>query len=182
MRSHSRTALTLLEVVVAMAIFLVSLVAIYQLSSLGGERALDIQLSARTSMLCQSKLAEVTAGVEPMSSSGGFTNYPNEKDILWKMEATSGTVTGLWNVKVSVRAELPSGKIVESQLSQMVMDPTLRGSTLYRPSTAPANSTTPSASSPAAPAAPAAPAPAAQAPAGGGKGGGGGGGGKGKGG
>ena len=107
--------MTLLEVVVAMAIFLISLIAIYQLSSIGTDRAMDVKILSRASMLCQSKLAEVMVGVEPLTSNG-YTSFANEANMQWKMDATQGEVTGLWNVKISVRTELPTGRIVEAAI------------------------------------------------------------------
>lgn len=130
-----RQGLTLLEVVVAMAIFLVSLIAIMQLTFLGKERAMDAKLFSRASMLCQSKLAEVMIGVEALTSNGGYADYPNETNMSWKMEATEADVTGLWQVKIWVRAEMPTGRTVEAHLCQMVLDPTIRGSTLVQPAT-----------------------------------------------
>ena len=130
-----RSGLTLLEVVVAMAIFLMSLVAIWQLLLLSGDRALDVKLLARTSMVCQSKLAEVMIGAEPPNSTSGYTSLPDEanKDLQWKMEVQSSDVANLYNVKISVKAELPNGRIFESHLTQMVLDPAVRGSTLDPP-------------------------------------------------
>jgi len=126
--------LTLLEVVISMAIFLISLVAIFQLSSFGADRAMDVKIQSRASMLCQSKLAEVMVGAEQLTTTG-YASYPNEKDIQWKMDASEGDVKGLWNVKIWVRTELPTGRIVEAHLCRMVLDPSIRGSTMDSPTT-----------------------------------------------
>lgn len=135
--SQGRAGLTLLEVIVGMAIFLISVIAIMQLVLLGGERAMDVRLQTRTSIRCQSKLAEVMIGAEPLGSGGGYTNFTDDfdKDLQWRMEATPAEASGLWIVKVWVKAELATGKIVESQLTQMVLDPSIRGTTFDQPST-----------------------------------------------
>jgi prepilin-type N-terminal cleavage/methylation domain-containing protein len=136
--SEIRAGLTLLEVIVGMAIFLVAMVAILQLVVSGGERAQDVRLQTRTSIRCQAKLAEVM--VDPTllnAGSGGYTPFVEDydKDLQWKIEATRAEATGLWMVKVSVKAEfVDSGKIVESTLSQMVLDPSIRGTTFDQPS------------------------------------------------
>jgi type II secretion system protein I len=125
--------LTLLEVIVAMAIFLVSVIAILQLVTMGNDRALDVRLQMRTSMRCQSKLAEVMIGATTLGSSGGYANFQDDidKDLQWKVEATSSDPNQLlWTVKVWVKADLPNGRTVESHLVQMILNPANRGSTL----------------------------------------------------
>ncbi len=127
-----RRGLTLLEVVVAMAIFSISLVPIYQLITLATERAIEVKLQARTSTLCQSKLSEVMIGAQSLSSSGGYSEYPDQKDVQWKMEANE-QVEGLYEVKIWVKVQLEGGKMMESHLCRMVLDPSFRGSTLDLP-------------------------------------------------
>ena len=168
-RVHRRNGLTLLEVVVAMAIFLISLGAIYQLVSLGSDRAMDVKQQARTSLRCQSKLNEIIVGAQEMSTTGSYTNVSDDAELpqlQWKMEASQSPVTNLWDVKVFVKTDLPTGRTIESQLCQMVLDPSVRGSTLDRPNPTPAGTPTPDSTTPAASSAPApTPAPAAKAPA-----------------
>src|SRR5438552_16722839 len=65
-----RPGLTLLEVVIALAIFLMALVPVMRLVSIGGERALDVNHYAQASMLCQGKLDCVKVGAEPLNTSG----------------------------------------------------------------------------------------------------------------
>jgi hypothetical protein len=174
-RATPRKALTLLEVVFAMAIFLLSMVAIWQLSTLGSDRALEVQIQARTSMRCQAKMDEVMVGAEAMNSSGynSFTDDAN-KDLQWKLDATSATTTGLWTVKVSVKADMGNGRVIESQLCRMLLDPKTRGSTgdLPIPPPPPNPTPAPSTTTPTATAQPAASAPAAMNKGGNTKGGG----------
>ena len=129
--SPGRAGLTLLEVVVAMAIFLISVIAILQLVLMGGERAMDVRLQTRTSMRCQSKLAEVMIGAQAMASTG-YTDFSDglDKDLQWQLDVKEvPSVADLWLVTVSVKADLPTGKTVESKVSQMVVDPSKRGTT-----------------------------------------------------
>ncbi len=130
-----RAGLTLLEVIVAMTIFGLSIIAIFQLLNLGSEQAMDVRLRMRTSLRCQSKLAEVIIGAQELSASGSYTYYEDaDKDLQWKVEAMPLDNKGLlYSVKVWVKAEFPSGKIVESQLCQMVLNPSMRGSTFDQP-------------------------------------------------
>ena len=144
-RPRPRTALTLLEVIVAMAIFLISVIAIFQLLFLGTERALDVRLRTRTSLRCQAKLSEIIIGAEPLNSSGSYTNFTDtDTDLQWKMEATpSDDKQMLWTVKVWVKAEPKSGKVVESYLCQFVLNPSMRGTTFDQPAMAPAAASPP---------------------------------------
>ena len=143
-RSKRRPGLTLLEVVIALAIFLFSLVAIYQLVSIGTDRALDVQQQAQASMLCQSKMNEVLAGAE---ASGSGTVEINKLVWNYTIESNPGEVEYLNNVKVTVRFDRPDGKVIEATLNQMVLDPAQRGSTLTS-GTATSSSTTPPATTP----------------------------------
>jgi len=65
-----RAGLTLLEVIISLAIFLFSMVALLHLLSQSGQNALDGSLHTEATLRCQSKLAEIMNGAVPMSSSG----------------------------------------------------------------------------------------------------------------
>jgi prepilin-type N-terminal cleavage/methylation domain-containing protein len=161
-----RRGVTLLEVMVSLTIFLFSIVAIAHLISVGAEQAVAVQEESRATQLCQSKLAEVVWGIEPLGSSGGSFD---ETDWSWSQESTQGDLTGLWNVKVTVRKEHSDGSAYEFSLSQMVLDPSYRGSTFDTPpATADTSSTNATGSSTPATTTPGATTPAATAPGGGG--------------
>ena len=132
---EGRIALTLLEVIVSMAIFLLSVIAIFQLVFMGSERAMEVRLQARTSLRCQSKLAEVMIGAEPLNSTGNYAAFADsDKDLQWKIEVESKDEKGLlYLVKVWVKAELPGSKLVESYLCQMILNPAMRGTTFDEP-------------------------------------------------
>src|SRR5258708_7570128 len=66
-----RRGLTLLEVLVALGIFLMAFATIGRLITISADRALDVQQLAQASQLCQAKLAEVAAGVVPLSGQTG---------------------------------------------------------------------------------------------------------------
>jgi hypothetical protein len=125
--------LTLLEVIVSMAIFLLSISAIFHLLSVGTDAAIEVRLQTRTSMRCQGKMAEVMCGAQALSSTGSYSNFDDsdpDKDLQWRLEATPmDDVQMLWMVKVWVKADLPSGQTIESQLCQMVLNPSSRGTT-----------------------------------------------------
>jgi general secretion pathway protein I len=126
-RGKARPGLSLLEVLVALAIFLFSLIVIGKLITLGGDLALDVQHRNHAAQLCQSKLAEVVAGAVPLSAQSEVP-FDEDPEWIWTMTADQGSVSGVWNVTVKVsRKQSPSGTF-ETSVSQMVLDPSLRGS------------------------------------------------------
>jgi type II secretory pathway pseudopilin PulG len=131
-----RGGITLLEVVISLAIFMVSLVAIGSLISTGSDRARDVQLQAQALFLCQGKLAELNAGIEPLSAQKDAA-FPNLPDWHWSADcAQNGEVSGLWDVTVRVAHVRPDGSRLEVSLSQLVLDPSLRGSASDQAATA----------------------------------------------
>jgi type II secretory pathway pseudopilin PulG len=134
-----RPAFSLLEVVIAVAIFLLSLVAIGQIISLSSDRALETQQQDQANLLCQAKLAEVLVGAEPLVAAGfqPFAQQDSEgPPWQWALECEQGDIAGLWNVKVVVQYDRIDGKRIEARLSQMILDPSLRGSTMDKPASA----------------------------------------------
>jgi type II secretory pathway pseudopilin PulG len=121
--------LSLLEVLVAMAIFLFSLVAIGRLITIGGDQAVDVRQQGEAIQLCQSKLDEVRCGALPLTSQ---TDVPLEEDPnwLWTLDAEQGAAAGLWNVTVRVSRKGPDGSRLQASLSQMIIDPSIRGATM----------------------------------------------------
>jgi general secretion pathway protein I len=128
-KARARKGITLLEVLVALAIFLLSLIAINQLVSLGADRARDVQLQSQGLQLCQSKLAEVVVGVVPIQAPQSNTPFDEDPNWQWSMDSDANTsITGLYTVTIHVSRQRPDGSRFEVALSQMIMDPSLRGS------------------------------------------------------
>src|SRR5262249_36413301 len=122
----SRPGLSLLEVLVALAIFLFALVGLGTLITLGGDRALDVRQQSWAIQRCQSKLAEVMVGAVPLSPQSDVP-FEEDPDWHWSLEAEATGITGLWNVTVRVMRQRPDGSRVETSLTQLVPDPSLRG-------------------------------------------------------
>jgi type II secretion system protein I len=127
-RLNIRAGITLLEVIVSMAIFLFSIVFISQLVSIGSARALDVELHAKASILCQSKLAELMIGAEEIASVSS-TAFKDEPEWQYEIEASDADAPGLKKVKVAVRQERPDGRSIEVILSRLILDPAVRGTT-----------------------------------------------------
>jgi len=124
----SRRGLSLLEVVVALAIFLFSLTALSQLVSFAGDRAMEVSIRSRAARLCQTKLAEVLAGVVPLSAQSD-TPFDEAPDFNWSLTADSGPATNLFLVSVTVSHQSANGVRMECTLYQLVLDPSVVGST-----------------------------------------------------
>ncbi|MBX7102480.1 MAG: type II secretion system protein [Gemmataceae bacterium] len=127
-RRPIRRGLSLIEVLLALAIFLFSLVAVSRLIDIGADMALEIDQRGRAAQLAQSKLAEVMAGAVPLNSQGDTPCEGDDADWNWRMDAESETTPGLYKVTVTVGKDTRRGR-VEIAFSQYVLDPTKRGST-----------------------------------------------------
>jgi general secretion pathway protein I len=124
-----RAGLSLLEVLLSLAIFLMSLVALGQLISLGGDMARDVQWISRSMMLAESRMAELSAGSLPLTSQAE-TPCDEDPDFSWSVDAEAeSTIPGLFRVTVIVSRPRTDGSKFETKLNQMVLDPTTRGNT-----------------------------------------------------
>src|SRR4051812_42042043 len=94
--ARARPGLTLLEVLVALAIFLLALAGLVHLVTVAGNRALEAQYQTRAAELCQSKLAEVQAGAVPLSSQSDVA-FDEAPEYHWSLDAGQGQAAGLYN-------------------------------------------------------------------------------------
>jgi general secretion pathway protein I len=124
-----RAGLSLLEVLVALAIFLFSIVALNQALNIGTRNAVDMQQHMMAAQLVQSKMAEVYCGAVPLSSQSD-TPFDEDPDYTWSLDAEQNSVTNLWNVTVTVTRARGDGSKLETKLSQMIIDPSIRGTNL----------------------------------------------------
>jgi len=124
LRRTSRDGLSLVEVIVAMAVFLISLIGLTELLSAGGRMATDSQRRSQAARLCLSKLAEKQAGV-PVEDQGEFEEAPG---FSWSIETQAGATDLLANVIVTVSFQRRDNTAVSVSLSQMIIDPESAGS------------------------------------------------------
>lgn len=123
-----RPALTLMEVLVSLAIFLLSLAALTRLVTFAGERAQEAQYRSQATLYCLSQLAEVEAGSIALGSQGD-SPVGDDSDYEWSMGAAQGQAAGLWNVTVTVTRKVQGAAPIKVSLSKMVLDPSAVGST-----------------------------------------------------
>jgi type II secretion system protein I len=124
-RHGTRRGVSLLESLVSLAILLISLVAINQLLDTSGMQAERIRQRSLATQLCQSKLAEIVAGVPQSGGSGEFEELPGWE---WSVDNEQHEVTGVLRVRVSVRRK--GDDVAAVSLDQLVLDPSKRGSAM----------------------------------------------------
>jgi general secretion pathway protein I len=122
----SRHGLSLLEVLVALAIFLFSIVALNQAMNVGTKSALNTQQQIQAAQLAQSKMAEVYIGAVPLTSQPD-TPFDEDPDYTWSLDVEQNTVANLWTATVTVSRAVGDGSKMETKLSQMIVDPSIRG-------------------------------------------------------
>jgi general secretion pathway protein I len=123
--AHARHGLTLIEVLLALAILLMSLAAIGQLVDVGSDRGLDARFHVIGTRLAQAKLAEFEAGVIPID--GGSGTCDDEPEWSWEVSSSAETATNLYRVTATVHRTV-RGKRFEIALGQLVYDPAMTGS------------------------------------------------------
>ena len=124
-RRRSREGMTLLEVLIAMAVFLLALAGIAQLIDFGSNNAQEAARTTTATRLCQSKMAEVEAGVVNLQGSTNGT-FDDEPDWSYTVDVQSPGPVNLYLVTVKVSRDV-RGKPFEMTLSQHLMDPTRMG-------------------------------------------------------
>jgi Tfp pilus assembly protein PilV len=120
-----RPGLSLLEVLLALTILLMSMAAIGRLVNLGSDRGVEARLYSQGARLAQSKMAEVEAGVIALDS-GGSGNFDNDPEWSWNVDSESQDVPNVYQVTVKVTRDL-KGKPFEVSLTQFVFDPNKMG-------------------------------------------------------
>src|SRR5262249_35590829 len=123
------SGLSLLEVLVALAIFFVSYVAIWQLMNVAGDRAEEVAQRNQATQLAQSKLNEMIAGVEPMESISE-TEFEDAPRYFYDVTVSDGPVASLRTVQTTVKHKDKNGnETLVVKLTQIVLDPASAGST-----------------------------------------------------
>jgi general secretion pathway protein I len=129
-RVDARPGMTLLEVILALAIFLFTLAAISQLFSMATDQAADIQFQSRATRLAQSKMSEYVSGVMDFGSNGtsSGTFDPEEPDWNWNADVMpDGSAQNLYHVTITVSRDMPLRGKIQTTLTQWVFDPRYKG-------------------------------------------------------
>jgi general secretion pathway protein I len=126
----NRSGLTLIEVLLALAIFLLSLVALGQLMNVTSEMAINVDRTNRANQLLQKQMNAVVCGYVPLSGQSDTAFDESEAaNWYWSVDAQADSTPNLWHVTVTVSHKTSTGDVdYQRSLSQMVLDPTIRGS------------------------------------------------------
>lgn len=100
-RTFARSGLTLLEIVLSLAIFCGSMVALSQLAWNGSRAAVQGRLKTQATIRCEAKLNEVLAGIEPMQSTSG-AQFADSSAWTWSMVVTPSSHPELVQLDVTV--------------------------------------------------------------------------------
>jgi len=101
-RNHrTRTGLSLLEVLLAIAILGGAMIVITQLLNLGYRSAIEARMRTEAALLCDTKMAELAAGVLPLSGTSGEAIEENP-NWNYSVSVENASQVGLLAVTVTV--------------------------------------------------------------------------------
>ena len=124
-RPPSRRGITLFEVMIALAIFLGSLAAIGQIVDVGSVAASRGRLHSEAVLRCETKLAEVIAGIEPMTAVSGQM-FEDDPEWSWTLTIADGPYSDLLELTVDVIHQRSNGTSnAEFSLTRLIRDPQL---------------------------------------------------------
>jgi type II secretion system protein I len=125
-----RDGFTLLELILALAILCGAITALGELSRGGMRYAQRARDMTRAQLLCESKLAEIAAGLTPAEPQDSVpfeaTEDEAESEWLYSVEAAPLDDEGLIQVRVVVTKDVPPQKRpVEFPLVRWMVDPSI---------------------------------------------------------
>ncbi|MBN2579941.1 MAG: prepilin-type N-terminal cleavage/methylation domain-containing protein [Pirellulales bacterium] len=123
-----RSGFSLLEVVLALAILTGAIAVLGELARLGLRHAAAARDMTRAQLLCKSKMAEITSGIEPPVAvqNAPFDEEYLADDVRWlySVELQQIDQDGLVAVRVTVAQDVPTGRRpVACCLTQWIPDP-----------------------------------------------------------
>lgn len=144
-RTRKRAGLSLLEVICALVIFLISVIGVYQIVDTGSRIALRARRATQAALYCETAMSELVAGSQPLQASNdqqladaepGWIYSVSCEPEEWSLATIDGqSVPGLQSVHVTVSWTGRGGDAVNYTLSRLVLDPRLRITTTPDPST-----------------------------------------------
>lgn len=121
-----RSGLTLVEVMLALAIMLIALVAVGRLVDIGTQSGFDARMTARGNRLAEAKMGEVEAGAIPLEAPSEGT-FEEEPAWSWKVTPEPQGPANLYLVTITVSRDI-SGRKFEISQSQFLVNPKAVGS------------------------------------------------------
>ena len=122
-RPSRRTGMSLLEVVLALSIFLAAMTALSQIVSIGSRASVESQMLNESVWRCESKMNEVVAGIIPPRSVGA-TSFDDDINWYWTLNVQPAPSLNLLQIDVTVARRLSDGRVLgEFQMSRWLRDP-----------------------------------------------------------
>jgi|GEM_PF-2499253 len=120
-----RSGLTLLEVLISLAIFFMSIIAISALVDMAKDKAAEAEYRSVSLLVAESKMAELKSGVTALQ--GGSGTWETDDRYTWNI-SVSTVGASLSQVNITAQREgYPKSKV---DLAQLVIDPSGLGSTM----------------------------------------------------
>ena len=124
-RPSARGGMTLLEILVALAIFLAAVAVIGQLVGTGSQAATGAQLKSEAARRCETVMAEAVAGVIPLQSTGD-TSFEDDQQWTWSLTVTDAAHADMLQVETIVTRKNRQGEAqVSFNLVRWIRDPEL---------------------------------------------------------
>lgn len=118
-----RRGLSLLEVILAMTILAIALAALGELVALGTRSAASARDLTRAQLLCESKMAELTTTVYPITSAQ-LVEFETDPEWAYSLDVQPGVTGGLLSVTVTVEQLVGPGRRPTSySLTRWMPDP-----------------------------------------------------------
>ncbi|MFK7819304.1 MAG: hypothetical protein AB8G99_11350 [Planctomycetaceae bacterium] len=126
--SNKRSGLTILEVIIAIGIFLASATVVAQLLGTGTRAAVEGRLKSQMILLAESKLAEFSSGVRELSpvSSQSFDDEGIDVDeaFTWSAEVDEGGQGDLLSLTIQVEHTNEQDEIdLSFSITRLMRDP-----------------------------------------------------------
>lgn len=124
-RTSVRNGLSLLEIVLALAIFFGAMAVLSQLAWNGARAAVQARLKTQAIVRCEAKMAEVLAGIESLSPRGHVA-FPDDSAWTWSLSVYETSYPDLLQIDVTVSHSGNSRLAnVEFELRRWMRDPSL---------------------------------------------------------
>ncbi len=121
--NFDRRGLSLLEVILSIAILGVSMVLIGNLYHLGYRSALKARTISEANLMAGATMAELTAGVLPIESSGD-AEVPNNPGWTFSVDMKPSMQAGLFMATVTVKRQSATGQVPTSvSIVRFIPDP-----------------------------------------------------------
>jgi hypothetical protein len=118
-----RAGVSLLEVVLAMGIFIGAVAALNQISNNGARAAIESRLMTKAILRCETKLGEVVAAIEPLVDVGE-TAFEDDPNWTWSLATSDGPHADVLTVTVTVNFNGPSSlSSTTYSISRLIRDP-----------------------------------------------------------